>query len=252
MKASLVITAIADLIWPPRCAACSTRLHSEGPADKPTVFCRACSESLLFVEDPICPLCGLPYEGSGPNHRCSACLEKSPPFLKARAVLHYGGAAAEAILRFKYGKAPHLGRPLGRLLALAAGDVQRPDLVAPIPLHPKRLRDRGFNQSTLLARPVAAAVKASFHPELLKRVRDTGSQTGLSRAERTNNLKGAFSVSNAAKVSGSRVLLIDDVVTTTTTVREAALTLTRAGARSIEVLSLARASGSLAPFRQKS
>ncbi len=196
----------------------------------------------------MCPLCGLPYEGAGPSHQCSTCMDNPPSFVKARAVLHYGGAAAEAILRFKYGRAPHLGGPLSRLLALATGDLQRPDLVVPVPLHPKRLRDRGFNQSTLLARPVAATVKAAFHPELLKRVRDTGNQTGLSRAERINNLKDAFSVSNNAKVSGSRILLIDDVVTTTTTVREAARTLTRAGALSIEVLSLARASGSLAPF----
>ncbi len=254
MNASSFYIALADLLWPLRCVACSTRILESVSLEVSRVFCPTCAETLLFVSEPICSKCGLPFDGAGPSHSCSTCIADPPPFEKARTVLLYGGAAAEAIQRFKYSPAPHLSKQLSGLLEMAACTISPPDAIVPVPLHPKRLRTRGFNQSALLARPLSITLDAPFCPSILRRIRDTQNQAGLSRAERVINLKGAFSIQKAKRIAGRRVLLIDDVITTTATVREAAITLLQSGAASVEVIALARASSSasLAPLRQKS
>ncbi|MCP4606882.1 MAG: ComF family protein [Proteobacteria bacterium] len=177
-----------------------------------------------------------------------------PSFERSRTVLLYGGAIKDAIQRFKYGPAPHLAKQLSQLLKKAANTTLSPDAVVPVPLHPTRMRARGFNQSALLASQISTALDTPYYPGLLRRIRDTRSQIGLSRAERIINLKGAFRVFRAKEISDRRVLLVDDVITTTATIREAASTLLRAGAHSVEAIALARASSSalLAPFGQKS
>ena len=240
---SELAVGLADLLWPPRCVACSALLLRNPEYDLSSVFCRRCSDTVLFPESPMCRKCGLPHLGSGPDHLCSSCIESTPPFSRAWSAVLYGGAAATALLRFKYEPNPTLARPLGRLLAVAASNASPADAVLPIPLHPSRLRARGFNQSALLARRVSNRIGAALSPSLLRRDKDTVSQAGLSRQERAASIRGAFSVPAPHKIADKRVLLVDDVITTGATVREAAAVLIRSGAASVEVIAVARASG---------
>jgi ComF family protein len=248
----LILKGLSDLLWPPRCAACLTRLPPQSQDEISSAFCELCGETVVFAESPLCPRCGLPYEGQGTDHLCSSCLASPPQFERARSAVLYGGAAAEALIRFKYGSNPAIAKPLGNMLVPVAKGSGPSDAIVPVPLHPRRLRARGFNQSALLAGYVAAALRVDFRPGFLNRVRDTANQAGLSRAERLANIKGAFEAANRTRIKGKRILLVDDVVTTTATVREASSTLIEAGAESVEVICLARAPGGLflAPERK--
>jgi ComF family protein len=204
-------------------------------------FCGQCAESLLAVTEPFCPLCGLPAAAGSASHRCASCLIAPPPFSLARAPYVYGGALAEALGRFKYGHATWLSAPLGDLLASCLAATETPDVVVPVPLHPQRLRARGFNQSALLAGRISKRLKAQLDTASLRRTVDTPPQARLARKARLNALSGAFTVLRGRRLAGERVLLVDDVVTTTATVRAAAESLLRAGAAIVDVLSLARA-----------
>ncbi len=230
-----------NLFWPVRCAACNARMPpcDGGGADEP--FCALCRETLLPVKEPYCPRCGLAFEGVGPSHLCGECLADPPPFSGARAVFEYGAAAKEAALRLKYGRVAWLGNALGRSMRPIAASMTRPDFVVPVPLHEARLRERGFNQSALLAAPSAVYLRSPLLTGVLRRIRNTTPQAGLSRADRMDNIRGAFCISGENKVSGKRVMLVDDVITTGMTVREAAAVLLHAGAVAVEVIAFARA-----------
>lgn len=253
MDADSIRNALMDLLWPPRCAACSSRIPPAQTSLERRFFCAICGDSLLTVSTPLCSRCGLPFDGTGPDHLCAFCLEKPPPFEKARAAFHYGGALAQALWRFKYGKTPSVARPLSLLLQSALHLVDLPDMVVPVPLASARLSERGFNQAALLAAGVARAMKAPLRTDILWRARDTAGQAGLGREARLANLQGAFRVRNARRIERQDVLLVDDVITTTATAREAATVLAAAGARSVQVIALARstASGRLAPLPQR-
>lgn len=190
-----------SLLAPSRCAAC------DAPARELAVFC---------------PTCAALVERGG---------ERGAPFV-------YGGPMARAITRFKYGPVPELARPLGELLAGAARAAGFADLnaVVPVPLHPTRLFERGFNQAALLARPVARALGVPLRARALERTRPTGNQAELDRAARSQNVAGAF---RARARVGARVLLVDDVRTTGATQNACAGALRDAGCRSVEWLVLA-------------
>lgn len=228
---------LCGLLWPPRCPACDAPSANSGEALG--AFCAICAEALIPVMNPQCPICGLPYDGVGPAHPCRQCIVHPPPFSATRGVLEYGGPAAIACLRFKAGKA-HLARPLGRLLQGLAREIPPMDLVVPVPLHRHRLAQRGYNQAALLAAPLARALAVPLLTRGLLRVRDTASQARLDAAGRKKNLQGAFSA-NTRLFSGARVLLVDDVVTTTATCRAASLALREAGAHEVQVACLLRA-----------
>jgi ComF family protein len=177
------------------------------------------------------------------DHLCSDCLSAEPYFTRARAICHYEGLMMEAISRFKYGGVTQLAKPLGTFLA----EYQDPelsfsgiDLLIPVPLHPRRLRERGFNQSLLLARFFKKKHSIPLDFTSLQRFRLTQPQTQLSASERRKNVRGAFRVTNAEAVEEKRILLIDDVFTTGATVRECAKVLVEAGAKQVDVLTLAR------------
>jgi len=160
----------------------------------------------------------------------------------AAAIFLYGGPLAEALRRVKYGARPDLAASLGKLMASAAQPYAgRVDCVVPLPLHPARLRARGFNQAALLARPVARALGVPMRTRELRRVRPTATQASLPRGERLGNVRGAFRAKGATQLG--RVLLIDDVRTTGATLASAAATLLDAGCPRVFTLALARADG---------
>jgi ComF family protein len=151
----------------------------------------------------------------------------------------------EAVHQFKYGRKVSLGKTLGRLMARGCRDFLEDceaDIIMPVPLHPKRLRWRGFNQAALLARQVSRAYAVPLDPFTLKRTRATQPQTQLTEPERRRNVRGAFAVRTASTLEGKKVLLVDDIYTSGATVNECSRTLKKAGAATVYVLTLAHAS----------
>ena len=220
-----------DLLFPPRCAAC------DEPGDSP--FCALCAQTL--VPAPAgCPLCGVPQDESllpalRPR-RCPTCRVHPPRFAFAAAPYLHGGALADAIHRLKYEKREDLGAALSVLFEACL--VPKSDVLVPIPLHPRRLRHRGYDQAAILAAGAARRFGIPFAP-LLRRVRETGQQVGRDRTSRERSVRGAFAA--AGNVLGKRICLIDDVLTTGATASAAADALLLAGAARVEVRTLARA-----------
>jgi ComF family protein len=172
-----------------------------------------------------------------------ACLTERRYFRKARAFGVYEGTLMEAIHRLKYGGKTALSGPLGALAKEAFyqfWEVGTIDLLLPVPLHIKRLRERGFNQAHLINKKWASVEGIPFDGFTLSRSRWTEPQTSLSRAERRKNVKGAFSLRRPDRVKGKRILLVDDVFTTGATANECARVLLKAGGRWVDVLTLAR------------
>jgi len=242
MRPSPFGRAIFDFFFPPKCPLCGEDYggrHQGRP-------CPGCVSRIQFLSPPLCPRCGRGFASAADrDHLCSECLTEERFFTRARAVCIYEGLIVEAISRFKYGRVARLARPLGGFLA----DYQDPDftfsgldLVVPVPLHPKRLRERGFNQSLLLARRLGLRHSLPLDITALCRARPTQPQTQLSGSERQTNVRGAFEVRKPEAVAKKRVLLIDDVFTTGATVRECAKVLLHAGAQQVDVLTLARVS----------
>jgi len=201
-------------------------------------ICAACSADLPWI-GPACRLCARPLAVAG---RCAACRQQPPPWSRAVAPLAWRFPVDALIGRFKYGGALHLGVLLGRLLAarLASDAAQgRPDGLLPVPLHPERLRERGFNQAQELARPVAAALRLPILDDTAcARIIATPAQAGLSARQRTRNLESAFTASGL--VAGLRLVVLDDVLTTGSTAQAIARALLQAGAAGIEVWTVAR------------
>jgi ComF family protein len=237
-----LLLPLAAVLLPADCLVCGRHLPSQHEGG----VCLPCWKSFRRLEGPCCRRCGDPvfvFEEPVPPpvFLCHDCRGLVRPFDRCRSAGIYDGALREAIHRVKFGGETALGRSLGRWLARSLpGEASEADLVAPVPLHPKKVRSRGFNQSELLSAAVAAAASLPHRPRLLSKKTPTHSQTGLSRKERRRNLKGTFSLAAGMPVVGCRVLLVDDIFTTGCTVEECARVLRRAGARSIRVLTLAR------------
>ena len=242
-----VFSQLLDIIYPPRCPLCGRFVSSIENRCHPHQVCESCQKALMPITHPLCTICGMPFTGlSGPDHPCENCLRKMPSYDAMRAPYLYAGPLMNAIQRFKYNSEVHLASPLGGLLsAFARTLLPHPEefVTVPVPLHTRRLRERGFNQSLLLAKVVASELGTPLDYLSLIRKRDTRSQTGLKRKERRKNVANAFSVTSATIFKGTRVLLVDDVLTTGYTLKECARTLKRYGALEVICLALARTVG---------
>jgi ComF family protein len=243
-----VLNSLIDLIYPPRCSICQAFLQDKAAphGDRDLPFCESCFMGFTEIKSPICSLCGRPFsDGIEQDRVCEDCLRKRPSYDIARAPYLYDGALMTAIHELKYAQRSHLADSLGSLLASFAqnwiGELKG-CLVMPVPLHPKRLRARGFNQSLLLARCVASKTGAELDFLSLRRTRFTKPQTDLSSEERKKNVRKAFEVVNRDAVKGRTILLVDDVATTGSTLNECAKALKRAGADGVLCLVLARTS----------
>jgi ComF family protein len=241
-----MIKALLDLIYPPRCLVCEDFLLKAGSDPEfPDGICAACGQGFVRNDEPKCSICGRPFPaGTRTDHWCEGCLRKPPYYESMGAPFAYEGTVAAAILRFKYGGIGRAAAVLGPLLAdFAVGwlkDAPGP-VVMPVPLHSKRLRQRGYNQSLLLARYVAVRLSAELDYVSLKRRKPTPPQAGLNREERRKNMKGAFVLERSQSLEGRTVLLVDDVATTGETLNECARILKKAGCAQVLCLVLARA-----------
>jgi ComF family protein len=238
-----------DLIYPPRCSICEKFLWKDRAKkdQQELLFCNPCFDGFSEITPPLCPTCGRPFASEvDEDHLCGDCLRKRPYYDTMRAPYLFAGGIMEAIHQFKYARKSYLANSLGFLLASFARKwLHRADsfLMMPVPLHPKRLRERDFNQSLLLARYAAPLLGLELDFLSLKRIRYTQPQTGLKSDERRKNVRGAFEIDDRKVVKGRCVLLVDDVTTTGNTLNECARTLKRAGAKEVFCLTLARTSG---------
>jgi len=237
----VLFRALADILFPPLCHGCKRFI----PHAEPLHLCTDCLDASLPVQAPYCPICGAPFRTEGGIvHPCGPCITHGRPFAAARAASLFGGPVEEMIHRFKYGRKVHLCRPLGLMAAVRLADFtaeHAPDLLMPVPLHRKRLRERGFNQALLIARILAREWDLPLAMAGLVRARWTIPQVRLSAAERAQNVRGAFAVADPGAVARKRILLVDDVFTTGSTVDECARVLRRAGASEVLVVTVARA-----------
>lgn len=235
-----LVKALLDFFFPPLCHIC----HSFIPDAGAVHICPACRGALKPVETPMCQVCGIPFQGAGADHLCGDCSKAKPHFDAARAVFLYEGECRELIHAFKYRNKTFLRRPLALMAAGALADfvsTQAPDVIVPVPLHKKRLRSRGFNQAVLLGELLAHEWRLPLERQAMCRIRWTIPQINLSADERRHNVKGAFAVANSAAVAGKSVLLLDDILTTGSTVEECARILKQAGASKVVVITIARA-----------
>lgn len=233
------IRAVLDFLFPPLCHICRSFIPDAGELH----VCTLCRDGLPLLHSPLCTVCGIPFIGAGSDHTCGKCQTQPPYFDTARAHFLYEGAPRELIHYLKYNQKTHLRRPLA-LLALEGltGFIttRMPDVIIPVPLHRSRLQSRGFNQAVLLGEMFSSRLSIPIMVDGLARIRETEPQIKLSAEERSNNVKGAFAVKRGGELSGKRVLLLDDVMTTGSTVNECAKVLKKAGAASVVVITVAR------------
>lgn len=238
-----------DLIYPPRCSICEKFLWKDRAEkdQQELLFCRPCFDGFSEITSPLCPTCGRPFASDvDEDHLCEDCLKKRPYYDAMRAPYLYEGGIMEAIHQFKYAGKTYLAKSLGLLLTSFARkwlDKTDGSLMMPVPLHPRRLRERNFNQSLLLARYVASLLGVELDFLSLRRIRYTQPQTRLKSNERRKNIRKAFQIVDREVVKGRTILLVDDVATTGNTLNECARTLKRSGAKKVFCLTLARTSG---------
>lgn len=236
---SEALNDLSEVIFPPQCLGCAEILH---PFNK--IFCPACNDKIKFINGSLCLICGTTFPDSpAPSHLCGDCLENKKYFSYARAVFSYEDLILNSIHQFKYNRNISVGEMLASFMAdFSFPDIDFTDysLLIPVPLHIKRLRERGFNQSLILANALEKKRRIPVNFSLLKRRKFTLTQTGSNRNERKQNIKGAFEVTDKRNIAGKNIILIDDVYTTGATINECAKTLVRAGAQKVAVLTLAR------------
>lgn len=231
--------ALSSLFYPATCVVCS------GDVERPEYLCESCRSRARRITSPFCTKCSEPFSGAiTQTFSCANCEHRTLHFESAVAAYRSRGLVRKLVHEFKYGHQRHLRHPLAEWLGETMSDPRlrgrRFDLIVPVPLHPARERERGFNQATLLAELLARQVAVPLRA-VLERIRYTTTQTAYDRAERMENLHDAFRLRKNMNVRELRVLLIDDVLTTGSTLSECARVLKEAGAISVHAATAARA-----------
>lgn len=225
-----MLEAGLGLIFPDRCAGCGKI---------GTIWCAACDERVVRINEPVCPICGEPVKRKGLCHRCST----SPLPFTVRSYALYSGPLVKLILQVKYRNDRRLMALLGGWLAeLVRRNTWTASLVTAVPLGKRRLKERGYNQAGEMAEALAVELGAPYCPEALVRVRETPSQVGLDAAERMENVRGAFEA-DTRYVADRHCLIVDDLFTTGATLYACANALRNAGAADVRAVTVARARG---------
>ncbi len=221
--------SVLDWVYPPICVGCG---------EPGFCVCPDCKVSISFINQHFCQICGGTVKRE--MDCCDDCQFETPPYKAIRNLAHYEGVIRECLHALKYEN----NQPLGgffseQLITIILREGWQIDLITPVPLSSQRMHERGYNQSALIARPLAAHLSIRYNPFCLKRVRHTTSQVGLSLNERRRNVSGAFEAVTEI-VAGKKVLLVDDVMTTGATLNACSEALTDAGAIGVYCLTIAR------------
>jgi len=223
---------LSFLILPGCCVLC------RNPCARRLDLCTACERDLPVIEH-ACTGCAIPLPGVANALLCGACLQRHPPQNATRAIFRYAYPLDNLVQRFKFHGEQAAGNVLGKLFAARALKTgEHSFTLLPVPLHPRRLRERGFNQAELLARAIGDRFHWEVRGDLLLRTRETAVQSNMSAAARRKNVRNAFALRTGHVPE--RIVIVDDVVTTGSTTAEIAALLRKAGAREIEVWALAR------------
>ena len=228
---------VVDVITPPQCLCC------EASVTRAASVCVSCWGKFKFLDHPVCDVLGIPFPyDPGEGIVSAAALANPPPWNRARGAVIFDDQAKILVHNLKYRDRHEAGLLMARLMARAGRDIlEEAHCVVPVPLHPRRLFQRRFNQAALLAQWITAASARPYAPEILIRAKATRQQVGLDAAQRMRNVKGAFKVpfEQEGRVRGNTIVLVDDVRTTGATVQACAQALKKAGARNISVLTFA-------------
>lgn len=240
-----IVEGFLKLLYPTRCGVCGKFCDD--------AICQDCQSKWVLVSEPYCLWCGRPFDPLARNSPlCGLCLQGRYKFDYARSAVIYEGIGRETVHALKFHRKPPLAQPMGELMAevlkralegengLLPSPWRRPDALIPVPLHPKTKRERGYNQSALLAEVVSCIHSIPVATELLVQIRPMKPQATLGESERWENVKGAFEVAQKQFVKGSVLVIVDDVMTTGATLNECAKVLKRAGAKEVYCLSFAR------------
>jgi len=235
---SLFLKALFQFFLPPQCYCCETFLP-EGQEG----ICTDCLSAIHWIEPPFCSRCGIPFlSREEKSHLCGACSKEEKYFTMGRALGCYEGPLRKAVHRWKYEGKTHLSPLFGEWMAerfFHYWETNLFDLLIPVPLHPGRLRERGFNQALLLARELSRRTGLPYRKRVLEKKKPTLPQASLSGRERETGVRGAFHLEELEEIRDKVILLIDDVYTTGTTVNECSKVLMAGGAKRVDVFTLA-------------
>jgi ComF family protein len=221
---------VLDWVYPPVCASCGEPGYR---------ICPICYEKINFLHGNLCQICGCSIKKIS-KKICDICCDNNPPYDGIRSLAYYEGVIRECVHALKYKNNQSLGDTFSELLVkLIRRENWQINFVVPVPLSEERYHERGYNQASLLAKPLAARLSLTFNPYALKRIRHTASQVGLSAHERHQNVIGAFEAETDL-VRGKNLLIVDDVMTTGATMKACAQALKKAGAKSAYGVVLAR------------
>jgi ComF family protein len=237
------LDALAAVVFPAPCRVCGATLTNASRIP----ICEPCLDSFIQIKEPMCLCCGRPFispiAAQAIHPLCRLCRAEKYAFQRARSFAIYNDPLVSAITLLKYEEVTRLGdwfaARLGVVVAKAGKDFSA-DVVVPVPLHPDRQRERGYNQAELIARPLARRLRLKLGPYLLVRTQPRPAQLLLSRAQRWESVRGAYATRKGVRVDKLRVLLVDDVMTTGATLDACARVLLKAGAASVLGLTVAR------------
>ena len=222
---------LKNFMFPMRCIGCLEFVESEG-------LCRSCWSKIKWISNPKCIICGKPFEIDLENI-CLSCIKNKPYFDESISVFEYDEFSKNIILRFKNYDATYMARQFAKLMySNAIENFNKADAIVPVPIHLLKRLKRKYNQSELLAMELSDLSGKKYVPDLLKKIKPTSSQEGLTRNQRLKNLKRSFSV--AKKTECQRVILVDDVFTTGATLNECSKVLKENGVKHITTVTLAK------------
>jgi ComF family protein len=235
-----LIEKLFQFFIPSQCPCCDQFL-----GERKKGLCADCVAQVRWINPPFCSICGTPFLSREiESHPCGTCTTNEKYFTTARALGYYEGPLQEAIHRWKYQGRTSLTPLFGEWMAGTFRRYWQPssvDLLVPVPLHPKRLRERGFNQALLLAKEISRRLRIPYRKRTLQKKKPTPPQVNLSGSEREEGVKGTFQVSKKEDLDGLSILLLDDVYTTGATVNECSKVLIAGGAKRVDVFTLAHA-----------
>ena len=236
---SSLFQSFLNLILPPRCPCCGKVVLY------PDTFCLTCFDQICFITHPYCAVCGTPFENQKDANLhlvCPDCVATKRITRLNRSAVIYDDFSKKGLLAFKFHDQIHFAKIYAKWLKVAGADIfeQGVDLIIPVPLSYQRLFKRRYNQSAVLASELSKLTNIPTDFLVLKKIKHTKSQSSLSEKERLKNLKNAFAVAKADKIKDKRILLVDDIMTTGATLSECAKVLLKAGAKSVDTLTVAR------------